>query len=91
MIICIDFDGTYTRMPELINSIIDKSKQLGYTVIVATMRYETEVNPLLTELMSKVDKTYFTCREAKLMYLAKLGIEPDLWVDDNPSWLFNNG
>lgn len=89
-VICIDYDGTYTEMPELLTCIINKSKELGYQVILATMRYKEEVNEDLAKLMLLVDSTIFTGRQAKLFYLASLGISPDLWIDDNPSWLFNS-
>jgi len=89
-IICIDYDKTYTVMPELINCIIDKSKELSYTVILATMRYSEETCDELESLKNKLDGVYFTCREAKMLFLNKLDIYPDLWVDDNPAWLFTS-
>jgi hypothetical protein len=89
-IICIDYDGTYTAMPELINSIIVKCRELDYIIYLATMRYENEVDDNFIELMAKVDKTIFTGRQAKLYYLLSIGIKPDLWIDDNPTWLLTN-
>ena len=88
--ICIDYDGTYTYFPDLLNCIIDKSKQLGYKVICATMRYPHEEDPGLKSLREKDVEIIFTSREAKLICLSRLGINPDLWVEDRPIWLFEN-
>jgi hypothetical protein len=88
--ICIDYDGTYTEMPDLLDCIIKKSKELGYRVILATMRYEHESNDDLKKVINKVDSVYFTGRKAKATYLQWKGIVPDLWIDDNPFWLLND-
>ena len=91
MIVCIDYDGSYTRMPELFDCIIGKCRGLGYTVVLATMRYREEREPWLNELMKKVDQTVFTGRKAKLPFLHAMGIKPDLWIDDCPLYLLNDG
>ena len=90
MLICIDYDDTYTKMPELLDCIIQKSKDLKYRVILATMRYPQEIDDNFSKVMSKCDQTIFTGRKAKLPYLLTQGIKPDLWIDDNPIWLLNN-
>jgi hypothetical protein len=88
--IAIDYDGSYTLMPELFNCIIDKAQSLGYKVILVTMRYTTEIDDGLRAVIDKVDETYFTSRQAKLPYLRILGIKPDLYIDDSPFWLLHN-
>ena len=88
--ICIDYDGTYTLFPELLDCIIDKSLSLGYRVVLATMRYDYEITPGLQELINKVNEVVFTGRKAKLPYLSSKGIIPDIWIDDNPIWLLND-
>jgi len=90
MLICIDYDGTYTRMPELLDCIIKKSRELGYHIILATMRYSHEVDENFSNLMGRCDNVFFTGRQAKLPYLLEQGVKPDLWIDDNPIWLLNN-
>lgn len=91
MIICIDYDNTYTADPALWNSFLQQAKKRGHTIICATMRYEIEGEEVKTYLTDKVDRIIFTDRKAKLLYLQSLGINPDVWIDDNPSWLFNDG
>lgn len=90
-IICIDYDGSYTEFPELFECIINKCKELKYSVICATMRYPYEEDEELKNLGKKIDKVIYTSRNAKLPFLLNLGIEPDLWIDDNPKWLLING
>lgn len=89
-IICIDYDGTYTHFPELLECIVNKSKSLGYKVILTTMRYENEIDIGIKEISLIVDQVIFTSRKAKLPFLLNMGIKPDIWVDDNPYWILNN-
>jgi hydroxymethylpyrimidine pyrophosphatase-like HAD family hydrolase len=84
--ICLDYDGTYTELPELMNMIIDYGSKHNIQVILATMRYPEEIDDGLKELQKKID-VYFTCRNAKQNYLLLQGINPDIWVDDSPKWI----
>ena len=88
-IICIDYDGSFTEFPDLFNIIINYCNKNGILCIMATMRNENEKDDILRELESKI-QIHYTNRQAKLYYLDKLNIKPDLWIDDNPRWLFNN-
>lgn len=58
---------------------------------MATIRNESETTELIEMVNKKIDKVYFTNRTAKLFFLQNLGVFPDLWVEDKPGWLFNNG
>lgn len=91
-IICLDYDGSYTEFPELFESIINKSKSLGYKVILATMRYENEIDSGLEHVRDNLGvELWFTGRKAKQPYLEAKGITPHLWIDDKPYWLLNDG
>lgn len=89
-LISIDYDGSYSLMPELFDCIIEKATSLGYKVILVTMRYPEEVDEGLLAVMDKVKETYFTGRQAKLPFLALKGLKPDLWIDDSPFWLLHD-
>ena len=89
MTICLDYDGSYNRFPELFEMIIDFSLRKGYKVIMATMRYYEEMDDGLNELAKRMP-VYFTERKAKAPFLEDLGIFPDLWIDDKPHWLFQD-
>lgn len=88
-IICLDYDGTYTDFPELCNSIIRQGKNLGYDVILATMRTPEEEDSGL-RMLSDTIRVIYTSRQAKQPYLENLGIYPDVWIDDQPKWILHN-
>ena len=89
-IICIDYDGTFSAIPELLTDFIVAAKKSGLRVICATMRYEYEGKEVL-ESIGKLCEVIFTSRRAKLAYLKEQGIEPDIWIEDMPAFLFKNG
>lgn len=89
-LICIDYDGTYTEAPKLFDYFIIKAKELGYTVIGCTMRFDHEMDDGLQQLNRAVDKLYFSGRRAKKKYLAELKIYPQIWIDDMPEWIFTD-
>lgn len=80
MLIALDYDGTYTADPVLWDSFIAKAKERGHKVKIATMRHPSEPIPDIG-----LDVVY-TSRKAKF------GCMPaDIWIDDNPQYLFGNG
>ena len=90
MLICIDFDGTYTADPLLWDAFIENARKCGHVVVCATMRYEEEGGPVHHFLDGKVDQIIFTSRKAKKAFLRKEGLQPNIWIDDNPDWLYED-
>ena len=88
-IVCLDYDESYNTFPELFETIIEKSHELGYTVILATMRFEHESDNILEKLSERIP-VYFTGRRGKMNFLRDLGINPDIWIDDAPHWIMND-
>lgn len=91
MLICIDYDDTYTRDVYMWNSIIQVMKRNGHRVICATMRFEQEGDEVKKSIGQLVDEIHFTGRQAKMVYLSNINISPDIWIDDKPAWLFVDG
>lgn len=89
-LICLDYDQTYTEFKSLCDLIIDKQSELGYKVILCTMRYPTETNEELEQLSKRIN-VYFSSRKAKMDYLSELDLIPDIWIDDCPRWIYVNG
>src|SRR5574340_529237 len=89
MIIALDYDGTYTRDPDLWIDFINKAYKNNHQVILATMRYENEQEDMCKILLSKV-KVIFTGRKAKREFLQNLGIEPHIWIDDIPDFIVSD-
>ncbi len=89
-VIALDYDGSYTVFKDLFDIIISNAIENGHRVIMATMRRPEESTELLEELKEKIE-VYYTSREAKVSYLRdNHSIYPDLWIDDNPHWIYND-
>lgn len=93
MLIALDFDGTYTADPELWDMFIENVRARGHEIIIATMRYAGREEKELLDygLDKKVDKIIYTNRLAKKDEVRKqYDRYVDIWIDDNPGWLFAN-
>ena len=92
MLIAIDYDGTYTEDPVMWDVFIAIAKTRGNKVICVTMRYEHEGVEVMQSIGSNtfIDGIYFTGRKAKCPYMSNLGIMPDIWIDDNPEWIYED-
>ena len=92
MLIALDFDGTYTADPELWDMFIENVRARGHEIIIATMRIEgmEEDAVLGFGLDKKVDKIIYTNRLAKKAAVRKQYKDPDIWIDDNPDWLYED-
>ena len=88
LIICIDYDDTFSAIPELLTDFIIAAKKKGHRIIGATMRYEHEGIP--KEFRKLCDQIFFTKRKAKLPFLMAQKIFPDIWIDDKPMWILND-
>jgi hypothetical protein len=90
MNIALDYDGTFTRDPLMWEKFIEVAKLYGHNVFVCTMRYPGGVESIDSIKSLGVDVIY-TARRAKGKFLADAGIPVDIWVDDMPVWIFENG
>lgn len=86
MKIALDWDGTVTADQKLFAHFATAARARGHKVFIVTMRYEHEpVNPEFV-----VDGILYTGRKAKKKFAANAGMLFDIWVDDNPEFLFND-
>lgn len=90
MLICIDYDDTYTADVYMWNSIIQVMQRNGHEVICCTMRYPLEGEEV-NKSIGQYCRIYFSSRKAKKTYLTEIGVKPDIWIDDRPEWLFQDG
>lgn len=93
MIIAIDYDGTYNADMKMFAEIIRLMKNYNHTPIIVTMRYEHEEDNFLNNIRSKLAggiQVYYTGRKAKKEFMSNLGIFPDIWIDDNPNWIYED-
>lgn len=87
MLIALDYDDTFTRDPLGWQSVCAILKVRGHTIVGATMRNHFEakdINPIYLEICTEI---YFSNREAKRAFLAREGVFPDVWIDDNPEFI----
>ena len=92
MLMALDYDETYTLDPYFWKDFIARAHARGHEVIIATMRFDK--GPEADEVNKEIGnmcRIYFTSRKAKLGALKELGVEPDVWIDDNPLWIYEGG
>lgn len=92
MLIALDYDGTYTRDMALWDRFIDDAIRNRHKVICVTMRFDNDIEapPVMSTIGKKCD-VVFTGRNAKKDFLDKIGVFPDIWIDDNPMWIYTDG
>lgn len=90
MLIALDYDGTYTADPVLWDAFICTATRRGHKVIIATMRFESEPIVFECEITTKILEIIYTGRIAKIEFLEKVGIRPNIWIDDKPGYIFSD-
>lgn len=83
-LIAIDFDDVISEQPSRWLQIIRLMENLNFKIIVVTYRCPT-CDPEDLDFLRKAGiKVYMTKQVAKRPFLTKLGIIPDIWIDDSP-------
>jgi hypothetical protein len=88
VIIALDYDGTYTAAPALWDAFRKTATLAGHEVLCVTMRHEQEGADVLAALPGVA--VIFTGRKAKRPFVQSLGIDPQIWIDDNPAWIYQD-
>lgn len=86
MIISLDYDKTYTADPGLWDKFIETAKARGHEVICITMRDGSD-----EERISMPVPVIYTSRLAKAKFMRDAGRQVDIWIDDTPWWILQNG
>ena len=86
MKLALDFDGTYTADPLFWDKVLSLAKHYGHEIWFVTMRHEGSEN-LPSTLGNPV---IYTGRKAKKKFCEEMGHNFDIWIDDNPEWLFTD-
>lgn len=84
MNLALDYDGTITEEPNAFMQFVKVLRKLGHKVYIVTMRYESECVDIVKEWGGHVDGIHATSRQAKGDFMKNLGIDINVWVDDNP-------
>lgn len=86
--IALDYDGTVTADPELWKTFLKQAKSRRHRVAIVTMRYPEE--PILDTIAAMAWRVIYTSRRAKENFLSSRGIHIDIWIDDNPGYIFSD-
>jgi len=86
MNISLDFDDTYTRDPNMWNTIVAQMQFSGHKVYLVTMRTPEQGLEVLSTIGRIIgsDNVYFTSMQGKRNYMYAKGIHIDVWIDDMP-------
>lgn len=83
MIIALDYDGTFSRDPELWRDFIYRARRVGHQVIMVTQRTE-ECKPFLIDKI-QIPLHIICCSGcSKVKATIEAGYMVDVWIDDNP-------
>jgi hypothetical protein len=89
--IALDYDGTFTADPALWLAFIEQAQKNGHRVICVTMRYEHELdNRVFNTRLKELVEIFATGRKAKKTYMQKQDQMIDIWIDDNPNFLYED-
>lgn len=83
MLIALDYDGTYTADPGLWDLFITSAIARGHEIEVVTMRHPHE--PIKMPI-----PVVYTGRQAKRQFVEALGRRVQIWIDDNPHWIYQD-
>lgn len=92
--IAIDFDDTFTALPNLFSHMAKLAAAEGHKVIIVTARRDTyenndDIEKFLEEYKCTWIPVYFTGLRSKIDYMKDRGVEVNVWCDDNPLALVN--
>jgi hypothetical protein len=89
--ISVDYDGTFTRKPQLLTSFIENALLDGCTVLCVSARTERpDIRVLLKSQFPDGVMIYLTSHQPKKKWIEDRGIQVDIWIEDNPLALFES-
>ena len=88
MLFAVDYDGTYSRDPDLFREWLVAGRRMGHTFVLVTGRSDTlpwgdEVRRAVAGLMPIV----FAADGWKRSAAEAAGYKVDVWVDDHPEYI----
>ena len=87
MRIALDYDGTYTKHPALWNAFEELAFSQGHEVFIVTKRGASNKGILSIRGWN----VYNTDRQAKKEWCKANEIKVDIWIDDDPINIFQEG
>lgn len=87
-LIALDYDGTITTNVDFWLQFIKMAELAGYRICIVTMRYPSEKVTMDQRVVDACPWIVTTERNAKAEFCTKFGIEPDIWIDDQPFFIY---
>jgi hypothetical protein len=84
LVVAIDYDMTITRAPNEFTRLLMLMKSMHWNILIVTDRDPGDREEELRWLAELADDVIFVNGEAKIDALEDLGIDVDIWIDDNP-------
>ncbi len=84
----IDYDKTITTDIDMWVEFIKLLELRGHKVVIVTMRSHEEKQRIDERVSDACAWIVPTNRKAKKQFCKDFGIEPDIWIDDEPQYLF---
>lgn len=84
--IAIDYDNTFSALPDVFVQFIKLVQQQGHNCIIVTARSEQWVHEV-HQAIGDLIPIYCTNRTSKRAYMDNLGVVVDIWIDDAPQWI----
>lgn len=86
--IALDYDGTVTADPDLWIDFLKRASARNHRVAIVTMRSPDE--PVDNPLVALAWRVIYTSRQAKQAFVHSRGIRVDIWIDDQPNYIFED-
>jgi len=93
MTFALDFNGTYTKDPKFWNVFIELARLRKDEVYCVTHSTDADENKELLASIGQVigeNKCIFADGHSKMEAVAALGINIDIWIDNNPIHIFQD-
>ena len=89
--IALDFDDTYTADPKTFENIIAVLQASGHKVTVVTLRDDQDRHSSMDYLKEEYNvNTVFCAGQSKERIVRELGLQINIWIDDNPRYITND-
>ena len=93
MTFALDFNGTYTKDPKFWNVFIELARLRKDEVYCVTHSTDPDENKELLQSIGQVigeNNCIFADGHSKMEAVAALGIDIDIWIDNNPIHIFQD-
>lgn len=87
-LIALDYDGTITSHIDFWLGFIKSAEAAGFQVCIVTMRYPHEKDSMDPRVLDACPWVVTTERQAKAEFCSRFGIHPNIWIDDQPFFLY---